>query len=86
MAKNHVMKKLELENPVPSISAHSDIHPRSPRIHDLEVIFQTSMAAALTKCRNRMDVATRGDLRLSLSNLEPDIMKLAKKRQPQGSH
>ncbi|KFD64282.1 hypothetical protein M514_23566, partial [Trichuris suis] len=42
--------------------------------------------AALTKSRNRMDVATRGDLRLSLSNLEPDIMKLAKNCQPQGSH
>ncbi|KFD49647.1 hypothetical protein M513_09479 [Trichuris suis] len=45
-----------------------------------------SKAAALTKSRNRMDAATRGDLRLSLSNLQPDIMKLAKKCQPQGSH
>ncbi|KFD45658.1 hypothetical protein M513_13461 [Trichuris suis] len=45
-----------------------------------------SKAAALTKSRNRMDVATRGDLRLSLSNLQPDIMKPAKKCQPQGSH
>ncbi|XP_072136178.1 zinc finger BED domain-containing protein 5-like [Mobula birostris] len=39
-----------------------------------------------TKSRNRIDIATRGDLRLSLSNLEPDIMKLAEKHQPQGSH
>ncbi|KFD66392.1 hypothetical protein M514_05786 [Trichuris suis] len=45
-----------------------------------------SKVAALTKSRNRMDVATRGDMRLSLSNLEPDIMKLAKNCQPQGSH
>ncbi|KFD59845.1 hypothetical protein M514_27982 [Trichuris suis] len=45
-----------------------------------------SKAAALTKSRNRMVVATRGDLRLSLFNLEPDITKLAKKCQPQGSH
>uniref|UniRef100_A0A5S6R6E9 DUF4371 domain-containing protein n=1 Tax=Trichuris muris TaxID=70415 RepID=A0A5S6R6E9_TRIMR len=45
-----------------------------------------SKAVALTKSRNRMDVAARGDLRLPLSNLEPHIMKLAKKCQPQGSH
>ncbi|KFD49646.1 hypothetical protein M513_09478 [Trichuris suis] len=44
-----------------------------------------SKAVALTKSRNRMDVATRGDLQLSLSNLEPDIMKLARNCQPQGS-
>ncbi|KFD48909.1 hypothetical protein M513_10272 [Trichuris suis] len=45
-----------------------------------------SKVVALTKSRNRMDVAARGDLRLSLSNLEPDMMKRAKKCQPQGSH
>ncbi|KFD49750.1 hypothetical protein M514_09345, partial [Trichuris suis] len=45
-----------------------------------------SKVIASTKSRNRMDVAAGGDLRLSLSNLEPDITKLSKKCQPQGSH
>uniref|UniRef100_A0A5S6Q6L0 HAT C-terminal dimerisation domain-containing protein n=1 Tax=Trichuris muris TaxID=70415 RepID=A0A5S6Q6L0_TRIMR len=45
-----------------------------------------SKVVALTKSRNRMDVAARANLRLSLSNMEPDIVKLAKKCQPQGSH
>ena len=40
----------------------------------------------LTKNRNKLDVAQRGDLKLLLSNFEPDILKLAKIHQPQGSH
>uniref|UniRef100_A0A5S6R5T6 HAT C-terminal dimerisation domain-containing protein n=1 Tax=Trichuris muris TaxID=70415 RepID=A0A5S6R5T6_TRIMR len=34
-----------------------------------------SKVVSLTKSRNRMDAAARGDLRLSLTRLEPDIMK-----------
>lgn len=45
-----------------------------------------SKVASLTKTRSRLDVATRGDLRLSLSNLEPNIDQLAQKYQAQGSH
>ena len=40
----------------------------------------------LTKYRNRLDIVKRGDLRLALSNLEPDIKKLASQHQAQGSH
>ncbi|KAK2725100.1 hypothetical protein QYM36_001525 [Artemia franciscana] len=36
--------------------------------------------------RNRLDIMKRGDLRLSLTSIEPNISKLAKKNQPQGSH
>ncbi|KFD48455.1 LOW QUALITY PROTEIN: hypothetical protein M514_10673 [Trichuris suis] len=45
-----------------------------------------SRIVTLTKCRNRIDTAARGDLRLSLSNLEPNIAKMEEKHQPQGSH
>uniref|UniRef100_A0A5S6QYK3 HAT C-terminal dimerisation domain-containing protein n=1 Tax=Trichuris muris TaxID=70415 RepID=A0A5S6QYK3_TRIMR len=37
-----------------------------------------SKVVSLTKTRNRMDAAAIGDLRLSLTRLKPDIMKLAK--------
>ena len=40
----------------------------------------------LTKQRNRPEIATKGDLRLSLTQLEPDVIKLAKSHQCQGSH
>ncbi|KFD48874.1 hypothetical protein M514_10237 [Trichuris suis] len=45
-----------------------------------------SRVVTLTKSRNRTDIPARGDLRLSLSNLEPNIAKLAEEHQPQGSH
>jgi len=40
----------------------------------------------LSKVRNRLDIVKRGDLRLSLTSMEPDIKKLAEQHQPQGSH
>ncbi|KAK2712745.1 hypothetical protein QYM36_011442 [Artemia franciscana] len=40
----------------------------------------------LSKARNRLDFVKRGDLRLSLTSIEPNIMKLVEKHQPQGSH
>ncbi|KFD51175.1 hypothetical protein M513_07939 [Trichuris suis] len=39
-----------------------------------------SKVVSLTESRNRMDAAARGELRLSLIRLEPEIMKLAKTR------
>ncbi len=39
----------------------------------------------LTKYRNRLNIVERGDLRLALSKLEPDIQTLASKHQAQGS-
>ena len=40
----------------------------------------------LSKARNRLDIVKRGDLRLSLTSMEPDIKKLVEQHQPQGSH
>ena len=40
----------------------------------------------LSKARNRLDIVKRGDLRLSLTSIEPNIKKLVEKHQPQGSH
>ncbi|XP_076324411.1 zinc finger BED domain-containing protein 5-like [Tachypleus tridentatus] len=40
----------------------------------------------LSKARNRLDIVKRGDVRLSLTSMEPDIKKLAEHHQPQGSH
>ena len=40
----------------------------------------------LTKQRNRLEIATTGDLRLFITQLEPDVVKLAKSHQSQGSH
>ncbi|KAK2726737.1 hypothetical protein QYM36_007541 [Artemia franciscana] len=39
----------------------------------------------LSKARNRLDIVKRGDLRLSLTSIEPNIKKLVEKHQPQGS-
>ena len=40
----------------------------------------------LSKSRNRLDIVKRGDFRLSLTSMEPNIKKLAEQHQPQGSH
>ena len=40
----------------------------------------------LSKVRNRLDIMKRGDLRLSLTWIEPDINKLAEQHQPQRFH
>ena len=46
----------------------------------------SSVLQLLTKQRNRLQICKRGDLRLFLSNIEPDIIKLANSHQAQGSH
>ncbi|KAK2707332.1 hypothetical protein QYM36_015124 [Artemia franciscana] len=40
----------------------------------------------LSKAHNRLDIVKRGDLRLSLTSIEPNIKKLVEKHQPHGSH
>jgi len=40
----------------------------------------------LTKQRNRLDICNKGDLRLALTNIKPDIVTLAATHQAQGSH
>lgn len=46
----------------------------------------SAVATMLTKKRNRLHVTERGDLRLFLSKLEPDVNKLVKKHQIHPSH
>ncbi|KAL4152910.1 hypothetical protein QTP88_000743 [Uroleucon formosanum] len=38
----------------------------------------------LTKLRNKLEICERGDLRLMLTSIEPDIISLAGNHQPQG--
>jgi hypothetical protein len=40
----------------------------------------------LLKRRNQLDITQRGDLRLKLTKLEPDIKSLCSMHQAQGSH
>jgi hypothetical protein len=40
----------------------------------------------LTKSRNRLEISKKGDLRLMLTSIEPDIISLAENHQSQGSH
>ena len=40
----------------------------------------------LLKKRNRLDITKRGDLRLKLTKLEPDIKSLCRRHDAQGSH
>ena len=46
----------------------------------------SSVADVLSKSRNKIDIVGRGDLRLMLSKIEPDVSALVKQHQPQGSH
>ena len=46
----------------------------------------SAVITLLTKQRNRLEISTKGDLRLLLTQLVPDIIKLAKSHQSQGSH
>jgi hypothetical protein len=46
----------------------------------------SAVANLLSKKRNRLHITERGDLRLMLTKLEPDINKLLKLHQPQPSH
>ena len=45
-----------------------------------------SMTQLLSKQRNDLKIEKRGDLRMYLSNLEPNVNALAKSHQAQGSH
>jgi hypothetical protein len=40
----------------------------------------------LTKKRNRLEICERGDLRMKLTNLKPNIEQLVSEQQAQGSH
>jgi len=46
----------------------------------------SAVVKLLTKDRNRLGICQRGDLRLYLTDVLPDICSLAKKHEPQGSH
>ncbi|KAK2701986.1 hypothetical protein QYM36_019375 [Artemia franciscana] len=46
----------------------------------------SSVPQMLSKARNRLDIVKRGDLRLSLTSIDPNIKRLVVKHQPQGSH
>ena len=46
----------------------------------------SAVSKLLTKERSRLNVEKKGDLRLYLTKLEPDIEKLAEQHQAQGSH
>lgn len=46
----------------------------------------SAVVQLVTKQRNRLEISERGDLRLCLSNIEPDIVKLMQSHQAQGSH
>ena len=56
-----------------------------PTSYLVEVGF-SRVSQMLSKDRNRLDIVKRGDLRLSLTSIEPNITKLTEKNQPQGSH
>ena len=46
----------------------------------------SAVITLLTKQRNRLEISIKCDLRLLLTQLVPDIIKLAKSYQSQGSH
>ena len=46
----------------------------------------SSVLQLLPKRRNRLQICKRGDLRLFLSNITPEIIKFANSHQVQGSH
>ncbi|KAK2707108.1 hypothetical protein QYM36_014959 [Artemia franciscana] len=54
------------------------------RLEDL--VMASRVSQMLSKDRNRLDIVKRGDLRLSLTSIEPNINKLAEKNRPLGSH
>ena len=56
-----------------------------PSSYLVEVRF-SRVSNLLSKVRNRLDSVKRGDLRLSLTTIEPDIKKLTAQHKPQGSH
>ena len=46
----------------------------------------SAVITLLTKQRNRLEISTKDELRLLLTQLVPDIIKLAKSHQSQRSH
>ena len=46
----------------------------------------SAVTEILSKQRNNLKIEKRGDLRMYLSNLEPNVNALAKSHQTQGSH
>ena len=44
------------------------------------------LSMLLTKSRNRLDVKDRGDIRMALTEMTPNVKKLAEQHQAQGSH
>nr|CAD7257864.1 unnamed protein product [Timema shepardi] len=63
-------------------SRHWDIHLEFQTLW-LEELF---MRHLLTKQRNKLDICLKGDLRLNLTNIKPDIQALTEIHQAQGSH
>ncbi|XP_068220211.1 uncharacterized protein [Palaemon carinicauda] len=63
--------------------ADIDISLQEPLI---ELQSDEIMRAKFKDVGNKLDIVKRGDLRLSLTSMEPDIKKLAEQHQPQGSH
>uniref|UniRef100_A0A5S6QBQ7 Uncharacterized protein n=1 Tax=Trichuris muris TaxID=70415 RepID=A0A5S6QBQ7_TRIMR len=49
-------------------------------------VVSSTVMNLLTKKRNRLQIATRGDLRLRLANMNPNVSKLVSPRQSQSSH
>uniref|UniRef100_A0A5S6QB77 HAT C-terminal dimerisation domain-containing protein n=1 Tax=Trichuris muris TaxID=70415 RepID=A0A5S6QB77_TRIMR len=69
--------KHDLPNKFPTLWRKVEQFPIAfPSTYLVECAF--SKVVSLMKSRNRMDAAARGDLRLSLTRLEPEIMKLSK--------
>ena len=46
----------------------------------------SSVVQLLTKQRDKLDICLKGDLRLNLTNIKPDIQGLIEIHQAQGSH
>uniref|UniRef100_A0A5S6Q754 Uncharacterized protein n=1 Tax=Trichuris muris TaxID=70415 RepID=A0A5S6Q754_TRIMR len=49
-------------------------------------VVSSTVMDLLTKKRNRLQIATRGDLRLRLTNMNPNVSKLVSPRQSHSSH
>ncbi|KAK2712178.1 hypothetical protein QYM36_011019 [Artemia franciscana] len=64
---------ISLQEPFNEIQSDEIMHPKS-KDHQVQYM------------ENKLDIMKRGDLRLSLTSIEPNINKLAEKNQPQGSH
>ncbi|KAK2712452.1 hypothetical protein QYM36_011218 [Artemia franciscana] len=68
-------------------SARKQMVEQFERIRDNPKVTAFSrVSQMLSKDRNRLDIVKRGDLRLSLTSIEPNINKLAEKNRPLGSH